>query len=125
MLNMDRNSPSASHTVRSKGSHRLQHRPYSGNFMRAEQIGFTQRSQHRKKGFRASHFFAEVFERVRQCMADRKTERPQPERIEKNLHLMAHALGAVLQVAIVKPQPRIEENSFHTIPVGQLDLAAK
>src|SRR5947208_10540737 len=93
--------------------------------MRAEQVGFSQRGQHGEKGFRTSDLFPKVFERVRQGMADRKTERPQPERIQKDAHLVAHANRAVLQVAVIKTQAWIKEDTLDTVTCSELYLARK
>lgn len=62
-------------------SQSLQNRFDAGNFMRAEQIGFAQRGQHSEKRLGATDFVAEKFERMRQGVADGKSQLPQPERV--------------------------------------------
>ena len=87
---------------RSKNPQRIQHGFDARDFVGAEQVGFTQRGQHGKERFSAADFVAEKFEGVGQGMADWKTERPESERVQEDIHLMPHANGTVLQIAVVK-----------------------
>src|SRR6266436_4516900 len=101
----------------------LQHRPDARHFVRAKQVGLAQRGQHGKERLRTTHLLAEILEGVRQRVANRKTQRPQPERIQENRHLVAHPYRAVLQVRIVKTKPWIEDDLFHAVAGGEFDLA--
>src|SRR5438045_1750057 len=83
--------------------------------VRAERCGFTQRGQHSEERFGAADFLPEIFEGVRQSVTDRKAERAEAECVQENGHLVPHAHGAVLEVAIVKTEPRIDEDFFHAV----------
>ena len=61
-----------------------------------------QRGQDGKEWFGTADFVAEEFKRVGQGVANRKSQGPQSERVQKNGHLMPDPHRAVLQVAIVK-----------------------
>src|SRR6185369_571422 len=76
-----------------------------------------------KKGLRATDFFTEEFECVRQGMADRIPERAQAESIQEHTHLMPHPNGAVLQVAVIKAEAGVDEDLLHAMPRGEFDLA--
>src|SRR5438105_4338496 len=91
--------------------------------MRAEQIGFTQRREYCEKRLRAAHFFAKILESVRQGVAYGKAERAQAERVQEDRHLVTNSNGAVLQVAIIKAEARIENYFFDAMARGALDLA--
>src|SRR5258706_1520246 len=80
----------------SKDFHRLQNPPDPGNLMRAKQIRLAERRQHREERFRAAYFLAEELECVRQRVANRKTQGPQPKRVEEHRHLLPYAHCAVL-----------------------------
>lgn len=93
--------------------------------MRAEQIRLSERSQHTEERFGATDFVAEKLKGMGQGMANRKPERPQPKRIQENVHLMPDADGAVLEIAIIETEPRIDEDFRHAVALGDFDLAAK
>ena len=69
--------------------------------------------------------FAEKFKGVRQGMADRKSQRPQPERVQKNGHLMPHAHRAVLEVAVIKAEAGIENDFPHAVALRNFNLPRK
>ena len=50
---------------KSEDPHRIQHRLDARDFVRAKQIRFTQRRQHREERLGAAYFVAEILERVR------------------------------------------------------------
>src|SRR5205814_3816073 len=102
-------NPASSGTGAFKNSKRVQHRLDPRNFVRAEQIRFAERGQHGEERLGAAHFLSEILEGVGQGVADRKAERAQPECIEEDRHLMAHSQRAVLKVAVVKAETRIDE----------------
>ncbi len=108
-----------------KNLHRIQHGLDARDFVRAEQIGFAQCGQHGKERFGATDFVPEKFKRVGQGVADGKSQRPQPERIEENFHLMPHAYGAVLQVAVIETEARIEQDFLHAVALRDFNLARK
>src|SRR5438067_29527 len=93
--------------------------------MRAEQIGLSERSQHGKKWLGTTHLLAKILKSVRQGMANGKAKRTEPERIQENVHLMTHAHGAVLQVAIIKAQPGIEEYLLYSCARRTLNFPRK
>src|SRR5216683_2278704 len=79
----------------------FQHRLDARHFVGAEQIRFTQRGEDGEKWFGAADLLPEIFERMRQRLADRIPERAQSEAIQKRRDLMPHASGAVLQVPVI------------------------
>ena len=58
-------------------------------------------------------------------MADGKTEIPQPERVQKNVHLVPHAHRAVLQVAVIKAEAGIKDDFLHAAALREFNLARK
>ena len=95
------------------------------DFVGAKQIGFAQRGQHGEERLGTTDFVAEKFKGVGQGMADRKTQRAQPERIQKYVHLVPHPDGAVLQIAVVKAQAGIEQDFLHAVALRDFNLARK
>src|SRR5439155_1262698 len=91
--------------------------------MRAKQVSLSKRGEQRKERLSAAHLFTEVFEGVRQGMANGKAKTTEPERVQENRHLMAHPHGAVLQVAVIKAQPGIEQYLLHSCARGGVYLA--
>src|SRR5208282_413542 len=91
----------------------------------AEQVGFAQRGEYGKERLGAADFVAEKFKGVGQGVADWKTERPQPERVQENVHLVPNADGAVLQVAVVKAEAGVQENFLHAVTLRDFDLSRK
>ncbi len=69
--------------------------------MRAEQIRFAQRGEHREKWLSATDFVAEKLKRMRQRVTDGKTQFAQPERVQKNIHLVADCCQRRLVSVIV------------------------
>src|ERR1019366_1144228 len=111
--------------LRSKNLQRVQHRPDARDFVGAEQIRLAQRGKHSEERLGAADFLAEKFKRVRQRVADGKTQLAQPERVHKNLQLMPHAHDAVLQVAVVKAKAGVYEDFFHAAALRHFNLARK
>src|SRR5881396_2422591 len=93
--------------------------------MRAEQVSLAQGRQHGEERLCRTHLLPKVFESVRQRMTNRKAKRAQTECIEKNAHLVPDPCGAVLQISIIKSQPGIQNDPFHSALAGSLDLARK
>src|SRR5690349_22901914 len=62
---------------------------------------------------------------MRQGVANGKSERTQPECVEEGAHLVADANGAVLQIAVIKAQPGIDQDSGHAIASGGLDFTGE
>src|ERR1044071_9555131 len=94
---------------RLKSFHCFKHSFDARNFMCAEQIRFAQRGENGEERLGATDFVAEKFKRMGQGMANWKSKCSQSERVQKNVHLMAHANGAVLQIAVVKTKTGIEK----------------
>src|SRR5208282_1712374 len=109
----------------SKNLQRVQHSFDARDFVGAEQVGFAQRGEYGKERLGAADFVAEKFKGVGQGVADWKTERPQPERVQENVHLVPHADGAVLQVAVVKAEAGVQDNSLHAAALRNFDLSRK
>jgi len=84
---------------------------------------FAESGQDGEERLGAADFVAEILERVGQGMADGVTQRAQAEGVEERGQLVAHAHGAVLQVAVVETEPRIEDELLHPDPGCELDLA--
>ena len=93
--------------------------------MRAEQICLSQGGQYGKEWLSATHFVAKIFERMRQGVANGKTQGSQPKGVQKNGHLVTHADRAILQVSIIKAQPGIDEDSLNATAGGDFDLSGK
>ena len=93
--------------------------------MGAKKVCLAQRGQQGEKGLGATHFLAEILERVRHRMANREAERAQPERVQEHLHLVANPHRAVLEVAVIEPQPGINEDLSNAVPGRRFDLARK
>jgi uncharacterized SAM-dependent methyltransferase len=110
---------------RSQQAHRFQHGPDARHFVGAEQVGFAQGGQHGKEGLGAADLLAEKLEGVREGVAEGKPQRAQAEGVQENRHLVAHPHGAVLQVAVVETQARVQEELLHPVAPGQLNLAGK
>src|SRR5437899_2841415 len=91
--------------------------------MRAKQIRLSEHSQQRKEWLSAAHLLAEILKGVRQGMANGKAKTTEPERVQENRHLMAHPHAAVLQVAVIKAQPGIEQYLLHSCARGGVYLA--
>src|SRR5216117_2341146 len=60
---------------------RVEDRLDAWDFVGAKQIGSAERGEHGKERFGAADLLAEILERVGQGVADRKTERAQPEAV--------------------------------------------
>ena len=73
----------------------------------------------------ASTWSWKKFKSMRQRVTDRKTELAQAERVQENVHLMADAHGAVLQIAIIKAESGIEQDFFHAVALCDFNLAGK
>jgi len=93
--------------------------------MGAKQIRLAQRGQHREKWFRTTHFLAKIFKGVWQRVTYRITQRPQSKRMQKRPHLMLHPHRAVLQVAVIKAQSRIDYNFVQAFFDCRLRLTQK
>ena len=93
--------------------------------MGAEQISLAQRGQHGEKRFGTAHLVAEILKGMRQRVADWKSQRPQPECVQENVHLMPHAHHAVLQIAVIKAEAGIEDDFFHTVALRDFNLPPK
>ena len=106
----------------SKRLHRFQRGLDARDFVRAEQIGLAQRGQHGKERLGAPDFLAEKFKGVRQRVADGKAEFTQPERVQKDVHLMPDAHRAVLQIAVIETQAGIEDDFFHAVALRDINL---
>src|SRR5882672_3277267 len=85
------------------------------DFVGAEQIGFAERRQHGEERLGGADFFTEVLEGMGQGVADWKTQCAEPEGVQEHGQLMPHAHSAVLKVAIVKAETRIEKDFLHAI----------
>src|SRR6266571_1922415 len=105
------------------GSQRLQHRLDARHFVGAEQIRLAQRGEDGEKRFGAADLFPEIFEGMRQRLADRIAQRAQPEAVQERRHLVAHASGAVLQVPVIETETRIAQDFPHALPMSDFDLA--
>ena len=57
----------------------------------------------------------QVLKRMRQRMANGKSEGAQPEGVQKGLHLMSNALRAILQVPVVETHSRIDKDLFQSL----------
>ena len=77
--------------------------------MGSKQIGFSKGCQHGEERFGAAHFVAKKFKGMRQGVANGKAECAQTKRVQKDRHLMAHSLAAVLQISVIKSEARIDE----------------
>src|SRR5687768_8618671 len=95
---------------------------YAGNFVGAKQIGFSEGGQHCEERLGAPDFLAEVLECMRQRVAYRKPERAQTKRAQKYVQLVLHAHGAVLQIAIIKTEARVDEDFFEPDLLRKLKL---
>src|SRR5437867_3384064 len=104
---------------------RLQHRLHPGHFMGPEQVRPPQSRQHCKKWLRQTHLLAEILERMRQSMTDRKTQSAQPNRVQESPHLIAHTDGTVLKIAVVESKPRVQENLVRPLARRRLDLSSE
>src|SRR5438093_3256223 len=93
--------------------------------MGAKQVRFAKRRQYGKKTLGRAHLFAKIFKRVRQRMANGKSERPQPEGMEKHRHLVTDAPGAILKIAVVKTKAGINEDSFYAGRSGSFNFPAE
>src|SRR5262245_27218602 len=91
--------------------------------MSAKQVRFAQGGQDREEWFGAANLLLEVFEGMRQRMADRETQRTQPESVQEDMHLMSHAHGAVLEIAVVETQPRVDEDPLNALLHRLLNLS--
>ncbi|SVB76855.1 uncharacterized protein METZ01_LOCUS229709, partial [marine metagenome] len=91
--------------------------------VRAEQVGLTECGEHGEKRLGTPHLIPKTLDRVRQGVAHRPAQFAQPEGVQKRFHLVAHPHRAVLQVAIVKTQPRVDKALGQAAAPGGLDLA--
>jgi len=73
----------------------------------------------------SAHFLAEIFKGVRQSMADGKSQLAQTKCLQKRHHLVPHAHGAVLQIAIIEAQPWINQDFLHPVFLGQVRQTGK
>ena len=93
--------------------------------MGAEHIGPAQRGQHGEKRLGTTHLVAEILKGMRQRVADWKSQRPQPERVQENRHLVLYAHRAVLQIAVIKAEAGIENDFFHVVALCDFNLPGK
>ncbi len=81
--------------------------------MGSQEMGFAKQREDGEERLRAADFVLEVFEGVRQRVTDGPAQLAQAEGVEEGPHLMAHAGRAVLEVAVIEAQPRVEEDALH------------
>ena len=103
----------------------VEHGFYPRYLVRAKQVGASQSRQAGEKRFRAPDFLPKKLKCVGQGVADGKTERTQSERVEKSVHLVSDPGGAVCQVSIIKPQPRVEDQFVDAESVRSLAFPCK
>ena len=102
--------------------HRLHHPAHLRDLVRAQQARLAEQRQHGEKRLGRAHLLLEALEGVRQRLADRPAQRAQPEAVQENLHLVPDARAAVLQVAVVKAEARIDPDARHARVRRRLDL---
>ncbi len=108
---------------RSENFHRVQNRFGFWNLVGAEQIGFTKRGEHGEEWFGGADFLTKILEGVREGVANWEPEGAEAEGVQENSHLVPHANGAVLEIAVVEAEPRIEEDLFDAIARCCFNLA--
>jgi hypothetical protein len=104
---------------------RFQHGAHAGDFVRAEEIGFAQRSEDSEKRFGRADFITKILKGMWECMADREPQCAKPERVEERPHLMLNAEGTVLKIAIIETQTGIDEDAVESAVQGQIDLTGE
>lgn len=95
------------------------------DFVGPEEIGLSERGKEGEERFGGTHFVAEKFEGVRQCVADGESERAESKSVKKNGHLMADTNGAVLKVAVIETEAGIEEDFVDAGAGRDFDLAGE
>jgi hypothetical protein len=96
-----------------------------GQFVCAEEIGFSEESEDGEERLCGADLVFEKFERVGESMAGGPTEGAESEGVEKSLHLVTDAGGAVLQVFVVEAHAGIDPDAADSGGRGEINLALK
>lgn len=97
----------------------------AGDFVGAEEVGLAEGGENGEEGFGATDFLAKELEGVGQGVADGKTKGAKAKGVEEDLHLMADAGGAVLEIAVVEAEAGVEEKFGGAASLGAFDKAGE
>ena len=93
--------------------------------MGAEEVGFTEEGKDGEEGLGGADLVAEEFKGVGQGLADGPAEGAEAEGMEEGFGLVADAIGAVLEVAVVEAETGIDPKGGDAGGGGAVDLPLK